>query len=275
MEKEGQDNQEISERSGSVNPFLPLREVVYAPLDALAASNAQLGRTVIDEIRSMGKTELRNNEEVLYLDKLNLAYRRMRSGDNSDYTEDIQVEVPLLSLAPVPNLKIRNAEVDFSVELMEQGKGEKEEIMARICAGTERETSEEPRIDYKIKLGAVEETEGYLRILDILNVSSVAKILDQEPLPADGGLREGEKEAFLKGQALKRQEAALHRLYREITEFMEDRKKFPDEVVAAGRDPKEDEARYERIKKNIMAEMLQIRESILEGKVRALLERRY
>ena len=198
----------------------------------------------------------------------------MRSEDNNDYTEDIQVEVPLLSLAPIPNLKIRNAEVDFSVELMEQGNGGNEEFRARICAGTERETSEEPRIDFKIKLGAVEETEGYLRILDILNVSSVAKILDQEPLPAEGGLQEGEKEAFLKRQALKRQEAALHGLYREVTAFMEDRKKFPDEVVAAGREPEEDEARYEQLKKNIMAEMLKIRENILEDKVKSLMERR-
>lgn len=55
---------------------------------------------------------------------------------------------------------------------------------------------------------------------------------------------------------------------------MEDRKKFPDEVVAAGREPEEDEARYEQLKKNIMAEMLKIRENILEDKVKSLIERR-
>lgn len=268
MENTEEKGGNLPKEANIVNPFLSLEEVVYAPLDALAASNAQLSRTVIDEIRRMGRTEYREGEEVLYLNKLNLAYQRMHSGEDEAYREDIQIEVPLLSVVPVPNLKIKNAEVDFSVELTEQESAQKGEIKARICAGSQRETSEEPRIDFRIKLAAVEETEGYLRILDLLNVSSVAKQLEETPLSREGTPREEEKEAFLKRQALKRQEAALHKLYREITEFMEDRKNLREGMKIGAEEPEGyDEERYERIKKNIMAEMLNIKKIMLEDKL--------
>lgn len=54
------------------NPFLPLDDIVFAPVRALAASNANLSMSVLEEIRRMGTVKKQDGKDVLHLTNLNL-----------------------------------------------------------------------------------------------------------------------------------------------------------------------------------------------------------
>ena len=105
------------ETTNDTNQFLPLDELVYAPLKAVALSNMSLATSFIDNIKSLGTVKHIGNEEALFLQKLNIEYDKLHPSENNDtYIEKVEMQVPLLSLIQIPNLNIKNAEVDFQAE---------------------------------------------------------------------------------------------------------------------------------------------------------------
>lgn len=86
--------------------FIPLDDLVYAPLHALALSNEQLRARVVDSIKSMGTIKHTGTEETVHLHNINLAYEQVRPESNEGYSVDnLQVQVPLLSIIPITNLR--------------------------------------------------------------------------------------------------------------------------------------------------------------------------
>lgn len=98
--------------------FIPIDDLVYAPLHALAKSNHRLRSEIVEAIRSMGTSKQVGQEEVIHLNNINIAYDQIRPEGEEGYSVDnLQVQVPLLSIVPVTNLGVEKAEIGFSTEI--------------------------------------------------------------------------------------------------------------------------------------------------------------
>ncbi len=90
--------------------FIPLDDLLYAPLHALAESNSQLQAHIIEAIRSMGTPRQSGQEETIHLNHINIAYDQIRPEEEEGYSVDcLQLQVPLLSIVPMANLNVAKA----------------------------------------------------------------------------------------------------------------------------------------------------------------------
>ena len=99
------------------NDFIPLDDLVYAPLHALAQSGHRLRAQIVDAIKGMGTSKQSGQEETIHLNNLNIAYDQLRPEDEGYSVDSLQVQVPLLSIVPIANLNVEKAEIDFSTEI--------------------------------------------------------------------------------------------------------------------------------------------------------------
>lgn len=174
--------------------FVNLDDLVYAPLHALAESNHKLRSEVINNIQSMANVDNKNNEEIYELKKINIAYNQVRADVDDSYSVDkLQVQVPLLSIVPVTNLGIEEAEIGFSTEVRTQENMDKTErkFEARVCSPEQRNSDFLPRVSYKMKVKSIPATEGIMRLVDALSANQVAKKLDSQIISPNGNSAAG------------------------------------------------------------------------------------
>lgn len=209
--------------------FILLDDLVYAPLHALSKSNQQLRSQVVDAIKSMGVVRQEGQEETIWLNNINIAYEQVRQEGEEGYSVDnLQMQVPLLSVIPVTNLNVEKAEIDFSTEVRaEKGEENACKITARICSPSQRESDFLPRVTYKLKVSSLPATEGMLRLTDLLSTSQVAKQVDTTPVAADGNLGSDiQKGVHQEIGALKGKIKKLRQLYRKIADMLADQEKI-------------------------------------------------
>lgn len=211
------------------NDFIPLNDLVYAPLHALALSNIQLRESVLEAIRSMGTVKQNGQEEIIHMNHINLAYEHIKPEEEDGYSvENLQVEVPLMSIVPVTNLNVKRAEIEFSTEVRSVNEGKDgNTINARICSPAQRETDFLPKISYKMQVNSLPATEGLLRLTDLLSASQVAKQLDTTPMMLDGSAHtEEEKEIWQQKNDTQTRIKQLNSLYQKISQMMEEQEKL-------------------------------------------------
>ena len=157
--------------SGAImdSDFIPIDDLVYAPLHALAKSNHQLRSEIVEAIRSMGTSKQVGQEEVIHLNNINIAYDQIRpEGDEGYSVDNLQVQVPLLSIVPITNLGVDKAEIGFSTEIkaVSNEKTGETKINARICSPSQRDSDFLPKVSYKLQITSIPATEGILRLTD-------------------------------------------------------------------------------------------------------------
>lgn len=192
--------------------FIPLEDLVYAPLCALANSNQQLRAHIIETIRNMGTKEQGNKEEIIHLNHMNLAYDQVRQEEDGYSVDNLQLEVPLLSIIPLNQLNVEKAEIDFSTEVKSVVNKEKQEtkVYARICSPSQRDSDFLPRVTYKLEVKSLPASEGILRIIDSLSSTQVAKKRNTRPIAVTGDWGSEEQKKVL--QETKKLKAKIHRL---------------------------------------------------------------
>lgn len=203
--------------------------MVYAPLHALAKSNHQLRAQVVEAIKSMGVLKQVGSDEMINLECLNIAFNQVRPEGEDGYSVDnLQMEVPLLSIVPLTNLAVEKAEVDFSTEV----RAEKEEegncrINARICSPEQRESDFLPRVSYRLKVKSIPAMEGILRLTDQLSSNQIAKRLDTTPVAVDGNLGSDEQKSMqAEISKLKAKVKRLKQLNQKISELVAEQEKL-------------------------------------------------
>lgn len=200
--------------------FIELNDLVYAPLEALADSNIQLQRSALQAIRDMGTVKQDGEESVIYLNNTNLAYEHIKPEQEDNYSvENIQLQVPTISLVPLSNLNVRKAEIGFSTEIrVTNNKKNAFQIQARICSPEQRESDFLPKISYKMKVESIPATEGLLRILDMLGTSHVAKQLESRTLSTNGDVQSEEVQLLYQQKAeIRNKIRALKKLHNSIS----------------------------------------------------------
>lgn len=229
-EEEIYSDQDENDSAGNYkeNDFIDLNDLVYAPLYALAKSNQQLRASVVEAIKSMGTVKQNGKDESIQLKNINIAYEQMRQEDGDDYSVDnLQMQVPLLSIVPITSLNVEKAQIEFSTEVkVENDENGQCRIMARICAPEQREGDHLPRVNYKLKVGSLAATEGIMRITDLLSANQIAKKLDTTPIDLDGNLSSVQrKNTWQEISSLKTKVKKLKQLYQRISDVLEEQER--------------------------------------------------
>lgn len=263
------------------NDFIPLDDLVYAPLHALAQSNHRLRAQIVDAVKSMGTSRQNGQEETIHLNNINIAYDQLRSESDEGYSVDtLQVQVPLLSIVPVTNLNVEKAEVDFSTEIKAVNNEETGEsrISARICSPSQRDSDFLPKVSYKLQISSIPATEGILRLTDALSASQVAKKLDARPVAVTGDLGSDEQKNVLEEtKKLKAKISRLKQLHQKISDMIDEQEKLHQiSKDAFEEDTYEfDKDKYLMAQSNVINRIMEYQEQIMNMEIRYGLEKDY
>ena len=111
--------------SHGVYPALSLYQLIGAPLHALVDAESQSAQATAEFIERFGfepragKPAAGSGAAGLELGDLRMARFRLQRAGPDGTPRDMQVEVPLLSLLPVPALQIQDAELEFFVKIVD------------------------------------------------------------------------------------------------------------------------------------------------------------
>lgn len=288
MPYRNENTMEISEpeeekRSAEImdNDFIPLDDLVYAPLHALAQSNHRLRAQIIEAIRAMGCSRQNGQEETVHLNNMNIAYDQLRPEADEGYSVDsLQVQVPLLSIVPVANLNVEKAEIDFSTEIKAVNNEETgvTGINARICAPSQRESDFLPKVSYKLHISSIPATEGILRLTDALSASQVAKKLDTRPVAVSGDLGSDEqKSVLLETKKLKAKISRLKQLHQKISDMIAEQERLHQiSKDAFEEDTYEfDKDKYLMAQSNVVNRIMEYQEQIMNMEIKYGLDKDY
>lgn len=260
--------------------FLPLDELVYAPVLALANSDRQLQSQIIELLKSTGTVRQDGSEEIIQLDSLNIAYEQVRPEAEDEYSVDnLQLKLPLLSVIPLSNLKIDEAEIDFSVEVRaESGRDGDYALSARICSPEQRDSDFLPRVCYQLKLGSIPATEGILRLTDLLGNNPVAKQTDTTPINVTGSPgSEEQKTIRMKCLALRNKIQRLKQLYKKVSDMIAEQERMYQISKSAFEDHVYDfdEDKYRMVQGNIANRIMKYQTEIMDLEITYGLEHDY
>lgn len=260
--------------------FILLDDLVYAPLHALAKSNQQLRAQIVDAIKSMGVICQNGQEETIRLNNINIAYDQVRPEGEEGYSVDnMQMQVPLLSIIPLTNLNVEKAEIDFSTEVRVVNEGEGAcKINARICSPEQRDSDFLPRVSYKMKVCSIPATEGILRLTDLLSANQVAKQLDTTPVAVDGNLgSDDQKKLWQDVSKMKAKVKKLKQLYQKISDMIDKQERLQQ----ISRDAFEENTRefdkdkYLMAQSNIANRIMEYQEKIMNREIEFGLNKDY
>ncbi|GAB4357578.1 MAG: hypothetical protein Kow00114_09220 [Kiloniellaceae bacterium] len=99
---------------------LSLAQLIGAPIHALVDAEAQSAMATARFVRAVGFTGPADGSDGMGdLGELQMARftRRRRNADGTE--EDVEVQIPLLSMLPIPALQIKDAELDYTVKIVQ------------------------------------------------------------------------------------------------------------------------------------------------------------
>lgn len=201
--------------------FIPLDDLVYAPLHALAESNLQLQAHILDAVRETGSVKYDGTEETVSLKNMNIVFDQVRSGDDAS-VDSMQMQVPILSVIPIAGLSVDKAKISFAAEVRTDKDADADspvKVTGRICSPEQRDSDNLPRVEYSLSVRSVPATEGLMRLTDLLNGSQVTKQVDTTPVAADGTVcTAAQKDARQEISDIRAQIARLKQLYSKVTD---------------------------------------------------------
>lgn len=271
---------EESKNQVAESEFIPIEDLVYAPLYALAQSNQQLRAHIVESIKTMGYTEQQNKEEIIHLKHINLAYDQVKQEAEGYSVDNLQVQVPIMSIVPMQQLNVEKAEITFSTEVkaVEDKEFSKTNIYARMCSPTQRESDFLPKVTYKLQVNSLPATEGILRLIDSLSSSQVAKKLNTRPVAITGDFgSEEQKEMLRESKTYKAKISRLKQLYQKISDLIAEQEKlrqlsdehFIDDTYEFDKD------KYLMAQSNILNRIMEYQEKIMNLEIKFGLEHDY
>lgn len=279
IEEKGQEESNLT-KGYRESDFMLLDDLVYAPLHALAQSNHQLRAQIVEAIKSMGRKKQVGKDEVIDLESLNIGFNQVRpEGDEGYSVDNLQMEVPLLSIVPMNNLTVEKAEIDFSTEVRAEKQPEGNcRINARICSPEQRESDFLPRVSYKLEVKSVPAMEGILRLTDQLSYNQVAKRVDTTPVAVDGNLgSEEQKTMQAEITKIKEKVKRLKQLNQKIADLVSEQEKLEQlSKDTFAEDTREfDKEKYLMAQSNITNKIMEYQEQVMTREIEFGLYKEY
>ena len=252
--------------------FVNLDDLIYAPLHALAESNYKLRSEVINNVQNMATVDNGNDGTIYNLKNINIAYDQVRADVDYSYSVDkLQVQVPLLSLVPVTNLGIKEAEIEFSTEVRTQENIEKKErkFEARVCSPEQRNSDFLPRVSYKVKVKSIPATEGIMRLIDSLNANQVVKKMESQIISANGNAtNDKQKVEMATLNELKSRVTTLKQLYAKVNDILDEMEQLKKIKSPSDTNKSEyDKTFFEGRKKAIVDEIIKSQDEIMRKEI--------
>lgn len=181
---------------------LSLAQLIGAPIHALVDAEAQSAMATARFIRAVGFTG--DGEGMGELGDLQMArFKRKRRGEDGR-EEEVEVQIPLLSMLPIPALQIKDAELDYTVkivqtEALQQRQSEANQLMTtkrrgpvgeppatlRATFAREQRPGDRRSIDMLVKMKLrIEQADMPGGLAQLLALASESG--GQTPLPAPG-----------------------------------------------------------------------------------------
>lgn len=178
--------------------FTDLSSLVWAPIDAVAQSNLNINRKIIEAVEATGTKKPIIGEKITILDYMGLQYKHVKSNGDEEAIEDMLLQVPLLSIVPLTSMKVKDAVIDFNAEVRSFKKEDQTiGFEARICAPEVRESDNISKVHFKIRLENEPITEGLARVQDIMDLQQITRSIGTKPISDDGQEVTGEERVDL------------------------------------------------------------------------------
>lgn len=274
-----QQEEETRSRGYKESDFILLDDLVYAPLHALAKANQQLRAQVVDAVKSMGSASQDGQEEIIRLNNINIAYDQIRPEEQGYSVDNLQMQVPLLSVVPLTNLNVEKAEIDFSTEVRVDNEAEgKCKISARICSPEQRDSDFLPKVSYKMQISSIPATEGILRLTDLLSANQMVKRMDTTPVALDGNLgSDDQKNTWQEVGEMRSKVKKLKQLYQKISDMIAEQERlqqiskeaFEENTFEFDRD------KYLMAQSNITNRIMEYQEKIMNREIEFGLDKDY
>lgn len=179
---------------------LKLHELLGAPLVAMIQADAQAARATLEFIETVG---FATGEEEADASRLRMARFRYKKIDENGTVAEFEVEVPVLSLVPIPSLQVKEATVKLSAKIVDIStekpppatggtvtakpafdviKARALQISAKPVASSGAKTQEVRSsfdLDVEIKFGLADITLGMEKIIHLMDQA----IRDEKPQP--------------------------------------------------------------------------------------------
>jgi hypothetical protein len=178
------------------NSIIELKELVYAPLQAISDANLRLSTNIVEFLSSTGDLVTDKDGNLMaQLHNIQMQYKQLRTdADDNTVADLIGLEVPLLSIYPLTSLKVAKTKLSFSLNVKNM-KAEEDavKIYAQFCAKKQRENANLASINFDVELESVPASEGLARFIDLLNANMTPKVISTEILDSEGYALTGEK----------------------------------------------------------------------------------
>jgi hypothetical protein len=194
-------NLEENFMSAEGNSRVNLRQLIYASLEPIAEANAKMSQNMIDTIMKLSDDKGHDSDgyPVVQLKTLQLVYDQMRHDDlDMLCTEKIGLEVPLLSIIPLSNMRVSKGKVQFSTDVQEiEMHGDQVDIYTKVAALESERSGLCSRIDFEIEFESDPVAEGLSRVIDRLSQNFIPTVHENYPIDSDGNpLSCDEREIF-------------------------------------------------------------------------------
>ncbi|MDR1148655.1 MAG: DUF2589 domain-containing protein [Spirochaetaceae bacterium] len=247
-----------AEGSSRVN----LRQLVYSSLEAIVEANAKMSQNMIDTIMKFSDDKGHDSDgyPVVQLKTLQLVYDQMKH-DELDMlcTEKIGLEVPLLSIIPLSNMRVSKGKIQFSTDVQEiEAHDDQIDIYTKVAAPEGERSKLCSRIDFEIEFESDPIAEGLSRVIDRLSQNYIPTVHENYPIDSDGKpLVDYEREIFEERKKRSRQVKRLQQILARLNESQrldEDREEEGDASAFKDIEPyKRDlEERLERAKHDML-----------------------
>ena len=179
---------------------LSLAQLIGAPISALVDAEAQSAMATARFIRQVGFT----GHDMHELGDLQMArFKQTRLEDGQPRT--MAVEIPLLSMLPIPAMQIRDAELDYTVRIVQTETTQSEaeltkmrqtpdgEPMATLRASFARDRRPDDRrttdmlLKMKVRIEQADMPDGLAKLLAVSTESIQQRALEHESAEKSGG----------------------------------------------------------------------------------------
>jgi hypothetical protein len=144
---------------------LPFYQIIGGPLLALVQGQAQASQTTVEFIERVGflpPDETSNGNEMGRLRMVTFQYQKP-GPDGAAQT--FKVELPLLSLVPIPAMEVKSAEFDFSVKITDVQATETRTMLS--SSTVEGDWLSSGRTEFRGTMGSVQSQTDGVQTLDL------------------------------------------------------------------------------------------------------------
>jgi hypothetical protein len=144
---------------------LPFYQIIGSPLLALVQGQAQASQTTVEFIERVGFLPRDESDGDDELGRLRMVAFQYQKPGPDGITQTYKVELPLLSLVPIPAMEVKSAEFDFSVKITDVQATETRTILS--SSTVEGDWLSSGRTEFRATMGSVQSQTDGLQTLDL------------------------------------------------------------------------------------------------------------